>query len=35
MTNKPWLDSTLPVENRVALLMEAMTTDEKSPRWFK
>ncbi|HOF85477.1 MAG TPA: glycoside hydrolase family 3 N-terminal domain-containing protein, partial [Treponemataceae bacterium] len=29
MTNKPWLDSTLPVENRVALLMEAMTTDEK------
>ena len=29
MTNKPWLDSTLPVEKRVNLLMQEMTTDEK------
>ena len=29
LLNRPWMDASLPVDNRTALLLAAMTTEEK------
>lgn len=34
MQNRPWLDADLPVEDRVELLLSAMTPEEKAGQWF-